>query len=285
MTVSEAIWKARPFIGGDVGGIPLQIEDGVTGYLVSSAEQCAERTMEILEDPALGKSLGRRGKEHVREHFLTPRYLRDYLKIFNELRVMSARRGVVRERGVSAGVLRAGGLAGVLRERRCLSACPCERSGCERGAGAADSAGAGVQSGAGHLPPRRRDPARLGRAGHGAHGAGIASRSDLDRLGDERARRRGLARARGTVIPGALPRRGRVPGAPRRLRPRGVRPLLQRLRQPDAVVHPALPVGPLQRPGHPPRGDRGVRVRLQRRQRGPRARGRRGARGSVESRS
>ena len=39
LTVSEAIWKARPFIGGDVGGIPLQIEDGVTGYLVSSVEQ------------------------------------------------------------------------------------------------------------------------------------------------------------------------------------------------------------------------------------------------------
>ena len=51
LTVSEAIWKARPFIGGDVGGIPLQIEDGVTGYLVSSAEQCAERTLEILAGP------------------------------------------------------------------------------------------------------------------------------------------------------------------------------------------------------------------------------------------
>ncbi len=86
LTVSEAIWKARPFIGGDVGGIPLQIEDGVTGFLVSSAEQCAERSLEILRDPGLGKSLGRRGKEHVREHFLTPRYLRDYLRIFNELR-------------------------------------------------------------------------------------------------------------------------------------------------------------------------------------------------------
>jgi trehalose synthase len=86
LTVSEAIWKARPFIGGDVGGIPLQIEDGVTGYLVSSAEQCAERTLEIVRDPALGKFLGRRGKEHVRAHFLTPRYLRDYLRIFNELR-------------------------------------------------------------------------------------------------------------------------------------------------------------------------------------------------------
>ena len=85
LTVSEAIWKARPFIGGNVGGIPLQVEDGVTGFLVESAEQCAQRTLEILEDPALGKALGRRGKEHVRTHFLTPRYLRDYLRIFTEL--------------------------------------------------------------------------------------------------------------------------------------------------------------------------------------------------------
>jgi trehalose synthase len=85
LTVSEAIWKARPFIGGDVGGIPLQIEDAVTGYLVSSVEQCAQRTLEILRDPELGRALGRRGKERVRQHFLTPRYLRDYLRIFNEL--------------------------------------------------------------------------------------------------------------------------------------------------------------------------------------------------------
>ncbi|MBJ7332351.1 MAG: glycosyltransferase [Solirubrobacteraceae bacterium] len=85
LTVSEAIWKARPFIGGNVGGIPLQVEDGVSGYLVESVEQCAERALGILRDPALGKALGRRGKEHVRKHFLTPRYLRDYLKIFTEL--------------------------------------------------------------------------------------------------------------------------------------------------------------------------------------------------------
>jgi trehalose synthase len=85
LTVSEAIWKARPFIGGDVGGIPLQIQDGITGFLVSSPEQCAERTIEILRDPQLGRDLGRHGKEHVRKHFLTPRYLRDYLRIFNEL--------------------------------------------------------------------------------------------------------------------------------------------------------------------------------------------------------
>jgi len=85
LTVSEALWKARPFIGGDVGGIPLQVEDGKTGYLVSSPAECAERTIEVLRDPELGKRLGRAGKEHVREHFLTPRLLRDWLRIFGGL--------------------------------------------------------------------------------------------------------------------------------------------------------------------------------------------------------
>jgi Glycosyltransferase len=85
LTVSEALWKARPFIGGDVGGIPLQIQDGTSGYLVSSPEECAERTLRILRDPGLGKWLGRAGKEYVRTHFLTPRLLRDWLGIFRGL--------------------------------------------------------------------------------------------------------------------------------------------------------------------------------------------------------
>jgi len=85
LTVSEALWKGKPFIGGAVGGIPLQVIDGVSGYLVSDVETCADRTVRILADPALGKSLGRAGKEHVRKEFLTPRYLRDYLRIFGRL--------------------------------------------------------------------------------------------------------------------------------------------------------------------------------------------------------
>jgi trehalose synthase len=93
LTVSEALWKARPFIGGNVGGIPLQVENGISGYLVDSVENCAERAIDILSDPALGKALGRRGKEHVRRHFLTPRYLRDYLKIFGELLGVSGSEG------------------------------------------------------------------------------------------------------------------------------------------------------------------------------------------------
>jgi trehalose synthase len=86
LTVSEALWKARPFIGGDVGGIPLQVQDGQTGFLVSSAEQCAQRALEILREPELGKQLGRAGKEHVRKQFLTPRLLRDWLRIFSGLK-------------------------------------------------------------------------------------------------------------------------------------------------------------------------------------------------------
>jgi len=85
LTVSEALWKARPFIGGNVGGIPLQVDDGRTGYLVSSPEECADRALGILRDPDLGKRLGRAGKQHVRERFLTPRLLRDWLRIFKDL--------------------------------------------------------------------------------------------------------------------------------------------------------------------------------------------------------
>jgi trehalose synthase len=85
LTVSEAIWKARPFIGGDVGGIPLQIADGESGFLVSTVEDCAARALEILGDPTLGKRLGRAGKERVRQRFLTPRLLRDWLRIFEDV--------------------------------------------------------------------------------------------------------------------------------------------------------------------------------------------------------
>jgi trehalose synthase len=85
LTVTEALWKGRPTVAGNVGGIPLQIEDGVSGYLVNSPEECAERCLEILRDPELGKKLGREGKEHARREFLTPRLLRDWLQLFTDL--------------------------------------------------------------------------------------------------------------------------------------------------------------------------------------------------------
>jgi trehalose synthase len=86
LTVSEALWKGRPFIGGNVGGIPLQVQDGQTGFLVSSPDECADRSLRILREPDMGKQLGRQGKEHVRTHFLTPRLLRDWLRLFRDHR-------------------------------------------------------------------------------------------------------------------------------------------------------------------------------------------------------
>jgi trehalose synthase len=87
LTVTEAIWKARPFIGGDVGGIPLQVTNGESGFLVSTYEDCAQRALEILRDPGLGKRLGRAGKESARQRFLMPRLLRDWLALFGEIGV------------------------------------------------------------------------------------------------------------------------------------------------------------------------------------------------------
>jgi trehalose synthase len=87
LTVTEALWKGRPTIGGNVGGIPLQIVDGESGFLVDSPEQAAERSLEILREPEVALKLGRAGKEYSRTHFLTPRLLRDWLKLFTQLEV------------------------------------------------------------------------------------------------------------------------------------------------------------------------------------------------------
>ncbi len=85
LTVTEALWKARPMVAGRVGGIVAQIENGETGWLVDSIEECAEACIEILRDPVEARRRALKGKEHVRRHFLTPRLLRDWLVLFNQL--------------------------------------------------------------------------------------------------------------------------------------------------------------------------------------------------------
>src|SRR4051794_21636302 len=85
LTVTEALWKARPVVAGRVGGIVAQIDDGETGWLVSTPEECAEACIEILRDPVEARRRALKGKEHVRRHFLTPRLLRDWLVLFNQL--------------------------------------------------------------------------------------------------------------------------------------------------------------------------------------------------------
>jgi trehalose synthase len=85
LTVSEALWKARPTVAGNVGGIVDQITHGETGWLVSSSAECAESCRAVLADPARARQMALAGKEHVRRHFLTPRLLRDWLALFNRM--------------------------------------------------------------------------------------------------------------------------------------------------------------------------------------------------------
>jgi len=87
LTVTEALWKGKPVVASRVGGITLQIEDGVNGFLVDPMdyEGTAQRIIEILKNPELAEELGRKGKETVRKKFLITRLLSDYLDVFNEL--------------------------------------------------------------------------------------------------------------------------------------------------------------------------------------------------------
>jgi|WetSurSiteA1Bulk_404760.scaffolds.fasta_scaffold11249_2 trehalose synthase len=82
LTVSEAMWKGKPVIGGAVGGIPLQIIHGVTGFLVNSVEGTALRIRQILNNPDMAKRMGESGREYVRKNFLITRQIRDYLSMW-----------------------------------------------------------------------------------------------------------------------------------------------------------------------------------------------------------
>jgi trehalose synthase len=81
LTASEAMWKERAVIVGNVGGLRIQVEDGVSGYLVDSVEACADRIVDLMADPELRTSMGRAGREQVRERFLTIRELTDNLEL------------------------------------------------------------------------------------------------------------------------------------------------------------------------------------------------------------
>lgn len=86
LVVTEALWKGKPVIGGNVGGIPLQVIDGETGFLVEGVDECARRTFQLLEHAEEAEQMGRAAREHVRRHFLSTRHLADYLRLFQGLR-------------------------------------------------------------------------------------------------------------------------------------------------------------------------------------------------------
>lgn len=85
LVVSEALWKGRPVVAGNVGGIPLQIVNGKTGFLVHTVEECVEKLLFLLRHREEADRMGAQGVEYVRDNFLTTRYLRDYLNIFCQL--------------------------------------------------------------------------------------------------------------------------------------------------------------------------------------------------------
>jgi trehalose synthase len=82
LTVAEAMWKGTPVIGGNVGGIRSQIEDGANGFLVSSVEDAAQRIVQLLKDEKLREQMGRKARQTVAGRFLLTRYLEEYLDLF-----------------------------------------------------------------------------------------------------------------------------------------------------------------------------------------------------------
>jgi trehalose synthase len=84
LVVTEALWKARPLVASRVGGIPMQVDAG-GGMLVDTIPEVAAACTKLLKDRDFAREMGRHGKEHVRTHYLTPRLLRDDLRLFAKL--------------------------------------------------------------------------------------------------------------------------------------------------------------------------------------------------------
>lgn len=86
LTVTEAMWKSKPVIGGDTGGIRLQVINYHTGFLVHTPEGAALRIRYLLRQKTRMQEMGIKGKEYVRENFLLTRHLREYLTLMVGLR-------------------------------------------------------------------------------------------------------------------------------------------------------------------------------------------------------
>ncbi len=85
MTVTEAMWKGSAVIGGNCGGIRVQIEDGQNGFLVQTPEEGACRVVELIRNPDLRTRIGAAGRESVRKRYLLPRLAEDYLRIIEDV--------------------------------------------------------------------------------------------------------------------------------------------------------------------------------------------------------
>jgi len=85
LTVTETLWKETPVVGGNVGGIKLQITDGLNGFLVTTVEEAVERVRLLLQDRDKARAMGKKGREIVGKNFLCTRQLKDALNLFNNL--------------------------------------------------------------------------------------------------------------------------------------------------------------------------------------------------------
>ncbi len=87
LTVSEAMWKGRPVVASAIGGIREQIEDGRTGFLVDPGDLRAfgERVSELLGDPHRAERIGAAAQTRVRELFLGPRHLGQYVELLESV--------------------------------------------------------------------------------------------------------------------------------------------------------------------------------------------------------
>lgn len=85
LVVAEAFWKATPVVAGRAGGIPMQFPAGYEHYLVESIEDCAAKTLHLLEHRDDAKSFGRAGQAKIRAQFLLPRLIRDELKLIKDV--------------------------------------------------------------------------------------------------------------------------------------------------------------------------------------------------------
>ncbi|HLT19454.1 MAG TPA: glycosyltransferase, partial [Thermomicrobiales bacterium] len=82
LSVTEALWKATPVIGGRAGGIPLQIQPGVGGFLVDTPEEAARHALGIFNDPPEARVIAARGRDHVRQNFLITRLIAEELQLY-----------------------------------------------------------------------------------------------------------------------------------------------------------------------------------------------------------
>ena len=79
LTITEALWKGKPVIAANVGAIPLQIREGDTGYFYKTPHKTAQKVSYLLENPQVAEAIGTRGRRYVKEHFLLPDRITDYL--------------------------------------------------------------------------------------------------------------------------------------------------------------------------------------------------------------